>query len=31
VLLEIACALVGLDVARVRRAVLRALGPGDAP
>jgi hypothetical protein len=26
-----ACALVGLSVDRVRRAVLRRLGPGDAP
>jgi len=29
--LEIACALLGLDVDRVRRAVLHRLGPGDAP
>jgi hypothetical protein len=29
--LETACALVGLSVDRVRRAVLRRLGPGDAP
>jgi hypothetical protein len=29
--LETACALVGLNVDRVRRAVLRRLGPGDAP
>jgi hypothetical protein len=29
--LQTACALVGLDPARVRRAVLRKLGPGDAP
>jgi hypothetical protein len=29
--LETACALVGLSVDRVRRAVLRRLGPGDGP
>jgi hypothetical protein len=29
--LQTACALVGLDPARVRRAVLRRLGPGDGP
>jgi hypothetical protein len=29
--LETACALVGLNAARVSRAVRRRLGPGDAP
>jgi hypothetical protein len=29
--LETACALVGLNPDRVRRAVLRRLGPGDGP
>jgi len=29
--LETACALVGLDVRCVKRAMLRRLGPGDAP
>jgi hypothetical protein len=29
--LQTACALVGRDPARVRRAVLRRIGPGDVP
>jgi hypothetical protein len=29
--LETACALIGVNPDRVRRAVLRRLGPGDAP
>jgi hypothetical protein len=29
--LETACALIGVNPDRVRRAVLRALGPGDGP